>query len=527
MQNHLYDLNTRQILTGAAIALSVPLIYKAVNKYLKQNRYKYPTEIDLSIKSSRDYFNKNYEQCLINWCMKYPNGCTLNLNPTGFFNRTDGKIILVNSVESIKEFSKNDSIAYRPQMFLLDVISHHYQGSFFRMYNSDLNEVRKTSTYGLHKLVLSNPEAEPLVSDELESFFAFIDKDVVKGDSGLIENAQIYIQQVIVNIVFRVGLDMRFDYDLDKSAAVKTQMDFMSKLLSSLNLLELSRITAENAGSEKNAKTVEYLGGVVGSLYKFIKDAVVGYKQQQQQAEGDVEIKTLGDLLLQKQKEEILKKLKLESGDLYSDDDIIVQVFTVFLASCGTTGFTLSWALYYLAKSPKVVAKILDEIQRVCGDTNFISWKQRPNMLYTEATLNEILRLSSTQALIPRATCCEVNINGFCIPANTPVLLNTYGIHHNTKNWSNPLEFSPERWLNDDGKSLNLKKDCFMPFGVAPRSCIGDTMSKALLFSILVNFLNRFSIEYVPVASEKNGNEGVLGVMRCPHEFNLKLVRRN
>ena len=449
----------------------------------------------------------------IDWSIKYPNGCTLSLD-------SNKKILLLNSIEAIREYSKNDSIANRPNIFLFGVISHDFHGSFFRMHDSNLNEVRKTSLQGIQRLILSNPDAETLVFDELERFFAFIDKDVLSGgDSGLIQNAQIFIQQVVTNIVLQVGLNIRFDYELDMNAAVKIQIGYMSKLLSALNTIELSKVTAKNANSKEYSKTVEYLANIVSSLYEFITGAVVGYKQSHSVVDDD--IKTFADLLLQKQQGQ------LQNNDLYSDDDIIVQVFTVFLATCGTTGFTLAWALYYLRKSPKVMTTILEEIRSICGDSNFISWKKRSQMVYTEATINEILRLSSTQALIPRATCNDLKINGYFIPANTPVLLNTFGIHHNGNNWPNPNEFLPERWLNDDGKTLKTHKECFMPFGALPRYCVGDTLSKSLLFSIITNLLNRFTISHSQINENKSKNLGPLGVMRCPYEFDLKLNRVN
>ena len=517
---------TSKLLLAASIGVSIPLI---LSYYLKKKRFRYPNLIDF--KEINEYFNENYEECLINWSVKYPNGCTLELGAKdsllkGYFKqKTDDKIILLNSVDSIKQFSKNNLISNRPQLFLLDVISHHYLGSFFRMYNDDLINVRKTSLNGLEKLVSSNPDAESLILDELERFFTFIENQILPGkQTGVIENAQIFIQQVIVNIIFRVGLDIRFDYELTANTPVKIQIGLMSKLLSALNTFELSKITSLNASSNLYSKTVESLGGIVNSIYSFITGAVVSYKTNSKPTD---DIKTIADLLLRKQREEILKRKSLESCDLYSDDDIIVQVFTVFLAACGSTGFTLSWALHYLSKAPEVVAKIIDEISNTCGKTNFINLSHRSSMLYTEAVINEILRLSSTKALIPRATTKETNINGLHIPANTPVLLNTFGIHHNEQNWKSPYEFKPERWFNEDGTSLKRNQETFMPFGIQPRSCIGDKLAKILLFSILTNIINRYSINYEAISTEKRNNVGILGVFRCPYEFNLKLQNRN
>lgn len=520
------ETSSTKILATFTIGLSIPVL---ICYYLKKrNQYSYPNLIDF--KELNRYLNENYENCLIDWCKKYPDGCTLDLKSEKsfllkmLFKHQDDRIIILNSVDSIKEFSKNNMIADRPQLFVFNVLSKGYLGSFFRMFNEDSINIRKTSSNGLQELVLSNPNTDGLISDEFERFNTFIVKEILCSNStGLISNAQIFFQQVIVNIIFRVGLDVRFEYEIDPKAQVKLQIGYMSTVLSALNTIELSKITRENAGSDLYSNTVQYLASIVDSLHEFITGAFFGYKKN---STPNDTIKTLLDLLLQKQRES--KVDELDPKLAYSNQDIIVQLLTVFLASCGTTGFTLSWAFHYLGQYPEVVAKIFEEIKQICGETNYINFKNRSSMIYTEAVINEILRLSSTKALIPRATCNETKLNKLHIPAHTTVLLNTFGIHHNDKSWPNPHAFNPERWYNEDKKSLKQNKDCFMPFGIQPRSCIGQTLAKSLLFSIITNIINLYSIEYIKCDQSKQGNNlGVLGVFRSPFEFNLSLERRN
>lgn len=556
MFTQLSDLSVTHVLAGTVIALSTPFIIRYVYRICTKNgknkaassqssSYKYPNIIDLrekydENKTLNEYFNENYEKCLIEWCQKYPIDCTLvfgeNLKGT---NIRAHKIILLNSIEAIKKY--DNLISNRPTIFAFDAISHHFLGSFFRMYDANLLEIRKTSLYGLQRLVLNNPESESLVNDELEQFIEFINEKVIDSNntennihsnSGIIQNIRPYLQQLIVNIIFRVSIDARFDYSLDNDTPIKKQMKYMSDLLNSLNMVELSKINSDNASSDNYKNTISYVTNALNSMYDFLKNAIVSYKKNKydddvESSNSDDKIDTFADLLIKKQKEELKKKLNLKSNDNYSDDDIIVQVFTVFLATCATTGFTLEWALYYLSKDQNLQESLEQEIRRVSGSGNFVAWKSRSKMLFTEAFLNEILRLSSTQAIIPRATNEEVKIDDLFIPANSTVLINTFGIHHNPENWSNANFCEPSRWFNDDGKSLKANKNMFLPFGSAPRSCIGDTLSKTLIFSIISNLINRFEFEYITENPEATGNnEGKLGVMRCPHNFDIKIKQR-
>ena len=208
-------------------------------------------------------------------------------------------------------------------------------------------------------------------------------------------------------------------------------------------------------------------------------------------------------------------------------NQIFLFSFTLLMAGTCTTGFTMSWAIYYLSKNLKIQEEIYNEIVRVTGTANFINSKQRANLPFTEACLNEILRLSSTQGLIGRATKNDVVIDGYTIPKETTVLINAYAIHRDSRFWNTHNEMHPEQWF-DENRNLKSFVDSYIPFGTAPRTCIGDNLSKQMLFLVIASFVQRFHFEYVPDKNfdytEKDGN---LGVMRRPYNYHLKLTRRD
>lgn len=196
------------------------------------------------------------------------------------------------------------------------------------------------------------------------------------------------------------------------------------------------------------------------------------------------------------------------------------------MAGTCTTGFTLSWALYYLSKDKKIQEEIYNEIVRTVGTSNFIYSNQRPNLPYTEACLNEILRLSSTQALIPRSTANHVQIDSYVLPKDTTVLINAFAIHRDPRYWNTHNELHPEQWF-DENKNLKSFSESFIPFGVAPRTCIGDNLSKQILFLVVVNLVQRFSFEYVPDKNyDYSEKDGFLGILRKPYNYHLKMTRR-
>lgn len=70
-----------------------------------------------------------------------------------------------------------------------------------------------------------------------------------------------------------------------------------------------------------------------------------------------------------------------------------------------------------------------------------------------------------------------------------------FGLHRDPKYFPNPERFDPERFNDENKKSI--KPYSYLPFGVGPRNCIGSRFAlletKALFFHILTQF------EIIPV----------------------------
>ena len=82
-----------------------------------------------------------------------------------------------------------------------------------------------------------------------------------------------------------------------------------------------------------------------------------------------------------------------------------------------------------------------------------------------------------------------------------------HAVHMNPELWEEPERFNPERFLSKDGTSM-IKPDCFVPFGVGRRSCIGDTLAMSQLLLFFSSLLHSFDIrlpEGVTDALDLNG----------------------
>ncbi len=451
--------NNQELVKYLGGTLAIGSIGYFIYRKLFRTKFRYPVEIifdkygDSSLGITKEKFianlEKNHELYLLILQRIYPNECTLNLGRSSIFSLHEHKIVFLNSIDSIKRFlnsttssNQPEPIANRPKNFIFKLISKNFLGTFFRMYDDKLLEVRKSSLKALHQLIGDKKELDQILLNELKQFMEFIDTKVINEEmnkrnsnfykinfapnSGLIESTPLYLQQLSTNLIIKLGLGVSFPYDLTMNTPIKLQITHISELLCSLNIVQMEGF--KWLDGLLNKETMEFLSKRLFSNYDFLTKAVVDYKNSSY--ESGV-VNTFADYLIEKQKEKAAKNNNkpINSNDIFSDQDIIVQVFTLLMAGACTTGFTLSWAFFYLSKNKKVQEKIYEEICKTVGNNAIIDSSKHSNLPYTEATVNEILRLSSTQPLITRATQSYSKIESYRLPANTTVLLNAYAVH--------------------------------------------------------------------------------------------------
>jgi cytochrome P450 len=180
-----------------------------------------------------------------------------------------------------------------------------------------------------------------------------------------------------------------------------------------------------------------------------------------------------------------------DSGKPLTDREIRDEVMTLFLAGHETTALTLTWALYALARNPDAQSRLQAELEETLGD-RVPTVNDIPNLRYTDAVINETLRLYPSAYAVSREAIRPTTIAGQPVSKRSLALVSIYAAHRNPERFENADEFRPERWL--DGLARRLPKGAFIPFAEGPRKCIGSAFAMQEAVLVLATLASRVRV---------------------------------
>ncbi|KAI3453579.1 hypothetical protein Pfo_010242 [Paulownia fortunei] len=192
---------------------------------------------------------------------------------------------------------------------------------------------------------------------------------------------------------------------------------------------------------------------------------------------------------------QILLELKeKEDSDIsISERQIKAILLDIVAGATDTTATTIEWAMAELMNNPEVMAQAQKELSDVVGMGNNVEEFHMPKLKYLEAVLKETMRLHpAVPLLVPRSPAQSSAVGGYTISKNTRVFINVWLIQRDPSIWDNPMEFKPERFLDDNGK-LDFRGNHFhyLPFGSGKRICAGMALAGMLIY-LLASLLHSF-----------------------------------
>jgi cytochrome P450 len=176
-----------------------------------------------------------------------------------------------------------------------------------------------------------------------------------------------------------------------------------------------------------------------------------------------------------------------ETGQAFSDDNLIDQVATMILAGHETTATALFWSLYLLAQDPATQ----DELAREAKAESASGEPDADKLKFTRAVLDETMRLYPPAYLIARCASGPDKIDGHDVKKGDVIFIAPWLLHRHEKFWQNPDAFVPQRFLSGAAPD----RFAYLPFGVGPRVCIGAHFALVEATLALAKIVGRFRIE--------------------------------
>ncbi|WZZ82772.1 hypothetical protein YC2023_103344 [Brassica napus] len=119
-------------------------------------------------------------------------------------------------------------------------------------------------------------------------------------------------------------------------------------------------------------------------------------------------------------------------------------ISNIYIAGVDSNAIIMIWAMAELVRNPRVMKKAQEEI-RTCIGINSKEKLVEEHLL----VVKETLRLHPAAALLlSRETASQIKIQGYNIPPKTILLVNAWSIERDPKQWENPEEFIPERFID-------------------------------------------------------------------------------
>jgi pentalenene oxygenase len=206
-------------------------------------------------------------------------------------------------------------------------------------------------------------------------------------------------------------------------------------------------------------------------------------------------------------------------NDSLSDNEIVDQVMTFFLAGSETTANTLAWALYLLAHHPDVAGQLHAEADAVLAGAA-ARFDDLPKLQLAGRVILETLRMYPPAWSLPRTASTDTSLGGHPIPAGTILVWSPYLIHHLPDVYPDPDRFDPDRWT--EGHPAPPPREAFIPFAAGARKCIGDTFARTEATLALATLASRWRLQLLPGQRVRPSRSVVL----YPRGLRMRATRR-
>ncbi|KAG8989392.1 hypothetical protein FRB90_002256, partial [Tulasnella sp. 427] len=179
--------------------------------------------------------------------------------------------------------------------------------------------------------------------------------------------------------------------------------------------------------------------------------------------------------------------------DPTSEEGVAIDAsgFSFYVAGAETTEVTFRSFLLAMILYPEVQAAAHAEIDKVIGRARLPTFDDKEKTPFLKAMVLETLRWNPAGPVgVPHRLMEDDMYNGYLIPKGTTVFPCIWGMTRNTKYYSDPSDYKPERFLTD--KAILDPRQ--LVFGFGRRICPGNELAMQSLWMGMATVLWAFEI---------------------------------
>lgn len=175
---------------------------------------------------------------------------------------------------------------------------------------------------------------------------------------------------------------------------------------------------------------------------------------------------------------------------------VLINLFQNRFAGHETTGSTLAFVFYLLAKYPTEQETLFEEIKNngLLNRDEPFTMRVVNSLPFLDGTVKEALRIHPIFPAIPKKCIEDVNYNGMFIPKGTMILTAFHPNHMDEKYFKDPTKFMPARWL-DEVSARERNPYAYQPFSSGLRNCIGQKFAMLEAKTAIIKIMSQFKVE--------------------------------
>ncbi|XP_038060380.1 cytochrome P450 2J6-like [Patiria miniata] len=368
-------------------------------------------------------------------------------------------------------------------------------------------ELRRFSVTTLRSLGMAKSSYEKQISTEAQCLM-----EEIRKIGGRKFDLRCAMESATANVVCSVLFGKRFEYTDERFIELLQISDDIIEIAGAGGVLEFIPMFSKLTFLPIVKRQIEVNNRLMAFIKDILEDHDTGYEPGSSRDYIDAFYNEM------RQKESQGLPTYLNTNSLY------YTIAGLFSAGAGTSASTLRWAILYMVAYTEIQKRVQDELENIVGRDRLPQLSDKPKLPYTQAVLSEIQRVGCIAPLsIPHRCLEDTAVSGYHIPKGALIVPNLWQVCYDDTEWTNPREFKPERFLDEEG---NFRaRDHFVPFGIGRRVCLGENLAKMELFIFFTFLLHQFTFES-PEGATGVSFEPKGGITLGPVPYKIRAIPR-